>query len=78
MQWRELRANPIYVDSFEAKSILASQLYKQGKLSLGQAADLVGLPKPAFAEILRRYELSIFGTEPSDLREDLQNTTGSL
>jgi len=61
------------VDNLEAKTILASQLYKQGKLSLGQAAEVASLSKRAFAEILGRYEVSLFGSDPSELKEDLKN-----
>ena len=61
------------VDNLEAKTILAAQLYKQGKLSLGQAAEVAALSKRAFAEILGRYGVSLFGTDPSELKEDLKN-----
>ena len=32
--------------------LIASKLYEQGKLSLGQAADFAGLSKKTFAELL--------------------------
>ena len=68
----------IDVDSCEARTILASQLYKQGKLSLGQAAEVACLSKRAFIEILGRYEVSVFGTETGEIKEDLRNASGSL
>lgn len=44
----------------DAKMLLASRLYQTGKLSLGQAAEMLGLSKRAFMEILGDYEVSIF------------------
>ena len=53
--------------------LLASQLYEQGKLSLGQAAELAGLSKRTFAELLGQYEVSIFNYPASDLARDVAN-----
>ena len=53
--------------------LLASRLYEDGKLSLGQAADLVGLTKRTFAELLVKYGISIFNYPPSDLSRDIEN-----
>lgn len=53
--------------------ILAAKLYERGKLSLGQAADLAGLSKRAFMEILGDYGVSIFNYSPDDLASDLDN-----
>ena len=49
---------------------LAAKLYESGKLSLGQAADLAGLSKFSFAEILADYDVSIFNYPASDIRQD--------
>ncbi|MCF8357429.1 MAG: UPF0175 family protein [Prolixibacteraceae bacterium] len=57
----------------EAKMLLASRLYEKGKLSLGQAAELVGLSKRAFMEILGDYDVSIFNYHPSELENDIKN-----
>jgi predicted HTH domain antitoxin len=59
------------VDSLEVARIVATQLYEQGKLSLGEAADLVGLDKRAFIEMLGQYGVSIFNYPPSDLADDV-------
>lgn len=53
--------------------ILATKLYEQGKLSLGQAAELAGLSKRAFMEILSDYGVSVFNYPADDLDSDLQN-----
>lgn len=63
----------LQVDNLQLKMLLASKLYEQGKLSLGQAADLAGLSKKAFAELLGKYEVSIFNYPASDLKKDVAN-----
>ncbi len=57
----------------EAKMILASRLYEQGKFSLGQAAELAGLSKRAFMELLGDYGVSVFNYPASDLEQDVKN-----
>jgi predicted HTH domain antitoxin len=49
---------------------LAAKLYESGRLSLGQAAGLVGLSKPAFAEILADYGVSIINYSIEDVIND--------
>ncbi|MEX2411984.1 MAG: UPF0175 family protein [Candidatus Paceibacterota bacterium] len=66
---------PDFVD-LEEKDIsmmLASKLYEEGKLSLGQAAELVGLSKRTFAELLAKYNVSLFNYPPTDLSKDVEN-----
>ncbi len=57
----------------EVAMIVASQLYEQGKLSLGQAAEVAGLTKRTFAELLGKYNVSIFNYPASDLSRDVAN-----
>lgn len=61
------------LDSNEAAMLLATRLYESGKLSLGQAAEVVGLSKRAFAELLGRYDVSIFNFPASELSNDVKN-----
>jgi predicted HTH domain antitoxin len=61
------------LDDKEVAMLLATKLYEQGKLSLGQAAELVGLSKRTFAELLGRYNVSIFNYPASDLARDVKN-----
>ncbi len=53
--------------------IIASKLYEEGKLSSGQAAEMAGLSKRAFIELLGRYGVSVFSTSVSDLESDIKN-----
>ncbi len=57
----------------EIVMIVASTLYEKGKLSLGQAAELAGLSKRTFAELLEKYNVSIFNFPPSDLKRDIRS-----
>jgi len=57
----------------EAKMLLASRLYEKGKLSLGQAAEFVGLSKRAFMEILGDYDVPLFNFPISDLDNDIKH-----
>jgi len=63
----------VELDESELLLILASKLYEKGKLSLGQAAELAGFSKRAFAEILGRYGVSVFNYSADDLDRDLEN-----
>ena len=57
----------------EVVMLVASKLYEQGKLSLGQAAELAGLTKRTFAELLSQYQVSIFNFPPTDIASDIEN-----
>ena len=57
----------------ELKMILAGQLYERGKVTLGQAADIVGVSKGTFIEIMGRFGFSIFGESIDDLKSDIVN-----
>lgn len=61
------------LDSMQIAMLLASKLYEQGKLSLGQAAELAGLTKRTFAELLGTNNVSIFNFPASELSRDVAN-----
>lgn len=61
------------IENRELVMLLASNLYERGKLSLGQAAELAGLTKRTFAELLSTYNISIFNHPSSDLSNDVKN-----
>ncbi|MDB4901905.1 MAG: hypothetical protein JWQ63_1186 [Mucilaginibacter sp.] len=63
----------VNVDDKEAAMLLAASLYEKGKLSLGQAAEVAGLTKRTFAELLGRYGVSIFNYPATDLIKDVKN-----
>lgn len=57
------------VNNKDLAFLLASQLYEQGKLSLGQAAAIAGFSKRAFAELLGTFNISLFNG--TDLANDV-------
>ena len=63
------------MENREVAMLLASRLYEQGKASLGQATEVAGLTKRAFAEILGSYNVSIFNYPASDLSRDVANVS---
>lgn len=54
----------------ETKRFLAAKMYESGKLSLGQAAELSGLSKIAFSEILSDYDVSLINYPISEVIRD--------
>lgn len=61
------------VDNRDLAMLVSTKLYEQGKLSLGQAAEVAGLTKRTFAELLASYDVSIFNFPVTDLSRDVAN-----
>lgn len=57
----------------DVKMLIAGKLYEQGKLTLGQAAELAGLTKRSFIEIIGKYGFSIVSDSIEDLHSDIKN-----
>lgn len=60
----------IELDPRDTVKFLAAKLYESGRLSLGQAAELAGLSKTAFSEILGDYGVSLINYPVSDIKRD--------
>jgi len=58
---------------YDFSMIIAAKLYEDAKLSAGQAAEMVGLSKRAFIEVLGKYGVSVFSTSVADLHSDIEN-----
>ena len=61
------------VDNRDLAMLVSTKLYEQGKLSLGQAAEVASSTKRTFAELLGSYGVSIFNFPPQDLSSDVAN-----
>ena len=61
------------IDNRDLAMLVSTRLYEQGKLSLGQAAEVAGLTKRTFAELLGSYGVSIFNFPAADLSRDVAN-----
>ena len=57
----------------EIKVILDGELYERGTLSKGQAAEIAGLTKRAFIEIMGKYGYSLFSKSVDDVLSDIKN-----
>ncbi len=61
----------VQLSDFDIRMALAAKLYEMGTLSGGQAAELAGITKRTFLELLGQYGVSIFGYDVEELEEDL-------
>ena len=57
----------------EAKMLLASRLYEKGRLTLGQGAEMTGLSKSTFMELLADYDVNLINHTLTDLDADIDN-----
>ena len=62
-----------HTSDFEVRMIVAAKLFDAGRVSAGQAAEMVGISKRTFIELLGQYGVSIFGYTFEELEEDLEH-----
>ena len=55
------------MSALELKLFLAAKLYEADKITAGQGAELVGISKRAFIEVLGQYGVSTFGYDFEEL-----------
>lgn len=58
------------LDEIQTTRFLAAKLYESGKITLGQAAELAGLSKVAFAEILSDFNVALYNYPSSEISKD--------
>lgn len=63
----------VTIDTKELSLLLAAKLYEQGHLSVGQAAQLAGLSKRTFMELLGQYDVSVFNYSAQDIAQDFDH-----
>lgn len=63
----------IEMNDFEVSMLVATKLFEDGKLTSGQASEMVGLSKRTFIELLGKYGVSVFGYGIEDIEKDLKN-----
>ena len=56
----------------ELKVLLAVKLYQDGKISLGQAANVAGYSKRAFIEVLAHHHVAVFDYPATDLEREIE------
>lgn len=66
---------PTQIDTkvFDIQIYLAVKRYEDAIISSGQAAEIAGISKRAFIEILGHYGVSVFGESLEDLNSDIAN-----
>jgi len=60
------------LDPKQTVKFLAAKLYEAGKITLGQAAEMAGLTKVAFAEILGDFEVSLLNYPVTEMKRDAE------
>jgi predicted HTH domain antitoxin len=63
----------IQIDRQEIQMLLATKLYEKGTLSVGQAAQLAGLSKRTFMELLGHYQVSVLNYTAEEISQDFAN-----
>jgi predicted HTH domain antitoxin len=61
------------MSDYDFSMMVAAKLYEDKKLSTGQAAEMVGLSKRSFIEVLGKYGVSLFSSSINDLHSDIAN-----
>jgi len=60
----------------EARVLLAVKLFEMGRISTGRAAELAGVPRMEFLQVLHRFKVSPFSDDPNELDRDVANALG--
>ena len=63
----------IEMSDYDISIMIAAKLYEEKKLSSGQAAEIAGVSKRTFIELLGKYGVSVFSTSITDLHSDIAN-----
>ena len=61
------------MNDFDVTMLVAMKLFEDGKISSGQAAEMVGVSKKTFIELLGKNGISVFGYEFGEVEKDLEN-----
>ena len=59
--------------SKEIRMDAAAKLYEIGKLSSGRAAELAGVSRVSFLQMLAKYNVPILNPTAAELEQDLRN-----
>ena len=57
----------------EARILLAVKLYEIGRLSSGRAAELAGLGRVAFFDMLKSYKVPVANLTHKELKKDFES-----
>jgi predicted HTH domain antitoxin len=65
--------NTIEQSDDQLRLLIAAKLYENGTLTSGQSAELAGLSKREFIQVIGNYNVSVFSTLVEDLEADIAN-----
>jgi len=63
----------VEINTGDLKMMLAVDLYKNGSLSIGQAAEVAGVSKRTFMETMGNYGATVFNYSADDIERDFKN-----
>ncbi|WNJ20297.1 UPF0175 family protein [Pontibacter sp. G13] len=64
----------LHLSQFELSMLFAAKLFEEGLITTGQGAEMVGLSKQAFIELLgKKYKVSIFQYGIEEIEQDIAN-----
>ena len=66
-------ALPDAITESEARLLLAIKLFEVGRLSCGKAAEVAGVSKRSFMEILGQHRIPVFNSSAEELANDVAN-----
>lgn len=64
---------PAWIDEREARIALAVELYREGKITLKQAAEIANLCVEDFMKELSKRKVSILNWNEKELEEEIEN-----
>ena len=64
----------IQASQFELSMLFAAKLFEEGLITSGQGAEMLGLSKRTFMELLGKYKVSVFQYRIDEIEEDIANT----
>lgn len=63
----------LQASQFELTMLFAAKLFEERLITSGQGAEMVGLSKQAFIELLGKYKVSVFQYGIDEIEEDIAN-----
>lgn len=64
--------------SLRIKELMALELFREGCISTGKAAEILDIPKIAFIQLLKQYGINYFTESPAELAEQISIATEML
>ena len=59
----------------DLKIYAAIEMYREGKLSTGKAAEFLGIPRIAFFKLLGKHKVPLYDVNEKELEKDIENAS---